>query len=277
MGALVDQARTTFLSGGGGHRILLDLPRVMADRQRIVQVLNNLLSNAAAHSSGSTPIRVAVLRDGVQVAISVEDEGRGVPPERLPHLFRKYAGRGDSDRGPETEGSGLGLCICKGLVEAHGAASGPRAIAWVRGHGSPSPSRWRKRLPRRPSLRAVRTRPGNDARAPGGRTGQATTGPCITTGSGCFMRSSPVAPRAARCSAARCGPARSGRPTGPQFSQAVVGRVRRVCESVLPRAALPSRLVGAPATGAAGGGGAARISLDTRVIGGAHSSACTMV
>ena len=124
VGALVDQARNTFLSGGGRHRVLVDLPpelpRVMADRQRIVQVLNNLLSNAAAHSPGSAPIRVAALRDGGQVAISVADEGRGVPPERLPHLFRKYGGRGDSDRGPKTEGLGLGLSICKGLVEAHG-------------------------------------------------------------------------------------------------------------------------------------------------------------
>ncbi len=122
--ALVDQARNTFMSGGGRHRVLVDLPlelpRVMADRQRIVQVLNNLLSNAAAHSPGSAPIRVAALRDGVQVAISVADEGRGVPPERLPHLFRKYGGRRDGDRGLRNEGSGLGLSICKGLVEAHG-------------------------------------------------------------------------------------------------------------------------------------------------------------
>ncbi len=120
MGALVDQARNTFLSGGGRHRVLVDLPRVMADPQRIVQVLNNLLANAAAHSPGSAPIRVAALRDGVQVAISVADEGRGVPPERLPHLFRKYGGRHDGDRRLRNEGSGLGLSICKGLVEAHG-------------------------------------------------------------------------------------------------------------------------------------------------------------
>ena len=122
--ALVDQARNTFLSGGGAHRVLLDLPpdlpRVMADRPRIVQVLNNLLANAAAYSPGSAPIRVAALRDGLQVAVSVADEGRGVPAERLPHLFSKYAGTGEGDREPGTGGIGLGLSICKGLVEAHG-------------------------------------------------------------------------------------------------------------------------------------------------------------
>ena len=63
----------------------------MADRRRIVQVLNNLLSNAARHSPDSAPIRVAAERDGVHVAVSVSDEGRGIAPERLPHLFRKYA------------------------------------------------------------------------------------------------------------------------------------------------------------------------------------------
>ena len=121
VGALVDQARTTFLSGGAGHSILIDLPpdlpRVMADRQRIVQVLNNLLSNAARHSPRSSPIRVAAERDGINVAVSVSDEGRGIAPERLPQLFRKYAGAGGGERGV---GGGLGLAICKGLVEAHG-------------------------------------------------------------------------------------------------------------------------------------------------------------
>ncbi len=122
--ALVDQARNTFLSGGGAQQVLLDLPpdlpRVMADRPRIAQVLNNLLANAASYSPGSAPIRVAARRDGLQVAVSVSDEGRGVPPERLPRLFSKYAGTGDGDRDSGTGGIGLGLSICKGLVEAHG-------------------------------------------------------------------------------------------------------------------------------------------------------------
>ena len=122
---LVDRARSTFQSGGGSrHTVLIDLPpdlpRVMADRQRIEQVLNNLLSNAARHSTESSPIQVSALHDGVYIAISIHDEGRGVAPDRLPHLFRKYAGLEGGDRESGLAGSGLGLAICKGLVEAHG-------------------------------------------------------------------------------------------------------------------------------------------------------------
>ena len=119
---LVDQARNTFLSGGGRHTLLIDLPpdlpRVQADRIRIVQVLNNLFSNASRHSSEALPIRVSAVQDGVYVAISVSDEGLGIPPEQLPHLFRKHSRVGDGEGG--IRGSGLGLAICKGLVEAHG-------------------------------------------------------------------------------------------------------------------------------------------------------------
>ena len=119
---LVEQARKTFLSGGGQHTLLIDLPpdlpRVLADRLRIVQVLNNLFSNASRHSSEAFPIRVSAVQDGVYVAISVSDEGQGIPPEQLPHLFRKdvRVGGGEGVVG----GAGLGLAICKGLVEAHG-------------------------------------------------------------------------------------------------------------------------------------------------------------
>ena len=121
---LVEGARNAFLGGGSRHAVLIDLPRdlprVLADRRRIVQVLNNLLSNAARHSPESSPIRVAATCDGVHVAVSVSDRGRGVSPERLPHLFQKHnvpAG-GEDERG--LAGSGLGLVISKGLVEAHG-------------------------------------------------------------------------------------------------------------------------------------------------------------
>ncbi|MXZ04181.1 MAG: response regulator [Rhodothermaceae bacterium] len=116
---LVEQARTTFLSGGGRQTIRidlpLDLPRVMADEQRIVQVLNNLFSNASVYAPESSVIHVGAVRDGVYVAISVTDEGQGVSPEQLPYLFQKYTGGGG-----RRQGVGLGLAICKGLVEAHG-------------------------------------------------------------------------------------------------------------------------------------------------------------
>ncbi|WP_428276367.1 response regulator [Candidatus Palauibacter sp.] len=115
--SLVDLARTTFLSGGSRHPVLVELPPglplAMADRERIVQVLNNLFANAARHAPEPSPIRVEAMHDGTHVAISVSDEGSGIPPEELPRLFRKA-------RPGLRGGSGLGLAISKGLVEAHG-------------------------------------------------------------------------------------------------------------------------------------------------------------
>ena len=125
VGALVDGARNTFQSAGRPHPINVDippdLPLVMVDRQRILQVLNNLLTNAARHSPESSPIHVAAQRDGTHVAISVSDRGQGIPPDRIPHLFRKYASTAGAEGGL---GGGLGLAICKGLVEAHGGRIG---------------------------------------------------------------------------------------------------------------------------------------------------------
>ena len=121
---LVDEARSRFQSGGGRANLVIgippNLPRVLADRRRIVKVLNNLLSNAARHSNELSAIRVAAVRGGVHIAFSVADDGVGVPAERLPHLFCKFSRLGGEERGRETGGSGLGLAICKGIVEAHG-------------------------------------------------------------------------------------------------------------------------------------------------------------
>ena len=120
---VVEQARKTFRSGGRTNPVQVDLPpdlpRLLADRRRIVQVLGNLLTNAARHSPDGSIIRVAAAIKGGHVAVSVADEGRGVPAEQLPHLFNKFArsGREGSRRGV---GEGLGLAICKGLVEALG-------------------------------------------------------------------------------------------------------------------------------------------------------------
>ena len=118
---LVDRARNAFISAGGRNNLAIDiepaLPLVLADRRRIVQVLGNLLSNAARHSAESSAIRVTAVRKGPHVVLSVADEGRGIPAERLPHLFRKFSRAQSEEQGGDT---GLGLAICKGIVEAHG-------------------------------------------------------------------------------------------------------------------------------------------------------------
>ena len=97
-----------------------ELPRVMADRRRIVQVLANLLSNAAGYSPEGSPITVNAVRDGVRIAVSVSDRGRGIPAELLPELFRKFSRVCGAASASGADGSGLGLAICKGIVEAHG-------------------------------------------------------------------------------------------------------------------------------------------------------------
>ena len=120
--SLVDQARHTFLSGEKSAEVhldlALDLPQVMADRERIVQVLGSLLSNAfrQAPQRGAS-IRISAEREDLHVAVSVTDRGRGLPPEQLPHLFRKVPLMDEEDG---SRGAGLGLAICKGIVESHG-------------------------------------------------------------------------------------------------------------------------------------------------------------
>ncbi|MYD72910.1 MAG: response regulator [Chloroflexi bacterium] len=124
LATLVGEAREAFQSGGGRHTLLIELdpelPLVMADRLRMVQVLNNLLFNAARHSQVTSPIRVLVERGEIQVTVTVADEGSGVPADQLPSLFRKFSGITTEERERDMARSGLGLAICKGIVEAHG-------------------------------------------------------------------------------------------------------------------------------------------------------------
>ena len=121
VGILISEARNGFRSGGGKHNIEIDLapdlPWVMADRLRMVQVLGNLLTNASRQSPESSIIRVTAVGEGVHVAVSVSDEGRGIPAESLPQLFRKFSRIESQEQGGDT---GLGLAICKGIVEALG-------------------------------------------------------------------------------------------------------------------------------------------------------------
>ena len=162
--SVVDRARSDFESGTGTHALDIDLPedlpRVLADRVRVVQVLNNLLSNAARYSPESSPIRVNAARDGVHVTVSVTDQGRGVPPDRLPHLFRRYTAPVAGDRHGGLPGAGLGLTICKGLVEAHGGR------IWAESDGPGRGTRFTFTLPVAEEVNAAAMRPAAGGRSP---------------------------------------------------------------------------------------------------------------
>ena len=99
-----------------------DLEPVWIAEDEIGRVLQNLLDNALRHTAEGGGVRILIRdRDGAQ-EVSVEDDGEGIPPEHLPHIFdRFYRGERSRTRGvSEVGGVGLGLAIAKQLVEAHG-------------------------------------------------------------------------------------------------------------------------------------------------------------
>jgi signal transduction histidine kinase len=92
------------------------LPSILADRERVLQVLGNLVGNSLKFVSagGSITVSASALEDTVQFA--VRDTGPGIPADHLPHLFDRYW----QGEGKRRGGAGLGLAISKGIVEAHG-------------------------------------------------------------------------------------------------------------------------------------------------------------
>ncbi|HKZ53852.1 MAG TPA: ATP-binding protein, partial [Anaerolineales bacterium] len=94
-----------------------DFPLVIADEDRLSQVISNLLSNAVKYSPDGGRIVVGgqVKPDGV--VVSVTDEGPGLAPEDLPRIFDRFYRSADASR--KTKGAGLGLYLAKAVVEAH--------------------------------------------------------------------------------------------------------------------------------------------------------------
>ena len=95
------------------------LPLIDADPRRVDQVLNNLLSNAVKFTEGGGKIEIRAGRENGAVKVEVEDTGMGVPKNEIGHLFRKYR-QASSTKSSKHQGTGLGLVICKMIVEAHG-------------------------------------------------------------------------------------------------------------------------------------------------------------
>ena len=108
-------------AGEAGVRVTVETQPVsaVADGDRLRQVVNALLDNALRHAPPSSAIRVTLRDDGSQAVIAVADEGPGIPPEHLPHVFRRLY-RTDDARVREAGGSGLGLAIVAAIVALHG-------------------------------------------------------------------------------------------------------------------------------------------------------------
>jgi len=95
--------------------------KVEVDHDRLIQVLTNLLSNAAKFSPKGDVVSVSVRRSGSRLKISVSDHGPGIPPEFQGRIFQKFSQADSSDRRAKG-GTGLGLSISKAIVEKHGGS-----------------------------------------------------------------------------------------------------------------------------------------------------------
>jgi two-component system phosphate regulon sensor histidine kinase PhoR len=106
-----------------GHEIVLDLPeaieRVLAEPEKVEQVMLNLIGNALKYSPDGGAIEISVRRLKEKAVVSVTDHGMGIDGDQLPYIFDKYH-RGGKASGEGIRGSGLGLFVTKSIVEAHG-------------------------------------------------------------------------------------------------------------------------------------------------------------
>ena len=123
MHEILEDALPQFQSATSGHTLTIhlpaNLPPVYADGKRIAQVLVNLVKNASTYSPTGTEISISarVRRDFIQ--INVSDQGSGIPRSEHKKVFKAFQ-RGVNVENSSTQGAGLGLAICKGLIEAHG-------------------------------------------------------------------------------------------------------------------------------------------------------------
>lgn len=122
---LVDRVLRELEVGRPGHGVVVtndvagDLPPLDADRERVHQVLFNLLDNAMRFTPPVGAVTVSSIRRGDQCEVSVQDTGPGIPPEHRPFVFERFY-RVDPSRSRGDGGTGIGLTIARSVVEAHG-------------------------------------------------------------------------------------------------------------------------------------------------------------
>ena len=114
----IEQQQWIYKNYSYNLNIYSDLPEIMVDGNQIMQVLNNLLENAAAYSDSGSQINVCAERMDSEIQISISDNGIGIMDEDVNKIFEKFY-RGNQSR-TRPGGIGLGLSICKSIVTAHG-------------------------------------------------------------------------------------------------------------------------------------------------------------
>jgi signal transduction histidine kinase len=106
--------------------------KVMADANRLLQILINLLSNAMRHTQAGGQIILHIQEEKDAIIFSIQDNGAGIPVEHLPYIFDRFY-RVDESRNRESGGKGLGLAIARSYVEAHGGRIWVESLS---GHGA---------------------------------------------------------------------------------------------------------------------------------------------
>ncbi|WP_029350999.1 sensor histidine kinase KdpD [Bosea sp. 117] len=143
---MLNRAVSTARKRGAPQRFAVtpapDLPLIFADQSLMDQVLGNIVGNAVRYAGPGARIVLSATVIDAQMVIAVTDDGPGIPPETLPHVFEKFV-RAAREAGDGGNGSGLGLAIAKGIVEAHGGTVAARSPA----PGQPRGTRIAIRLP----------------------------------------------------------------------------------------------------------------------------------
>jgi len=125
--AIADRVVSELSERSESHKVVVESDgpvEVMGDPDKLTQVLTNFIENAQKYTEGGT-VSISCRREGAWGIVEVSDEGSGIPADQIDELFEKFVRR---ERAGSPTGTGLGLYICKGLIEAHGGEIGARSV-----------------------------------------------------------------------------------------------------------------------------------------------------